>query len=48
MSIMGFKAWKSDAGVYVGRKDGEEPMYVLVYEDDLHIISRDLSQIEQF
>ncbi len=47
MSILGFRACKSDAGVYVRRKDGEEPMYVLAYVDDFLKISKDLSQIEQ-
>ncbi len=38
MNALGFEACKSDAGVYVRRKEREEPMYVLVYVDAILII----------
>ncbi len=38
MSSLGFVACKSDAGVYVRKREVEESMYILVYVDDLLII----------
>lgn len=43
----GFQACKSDAGIYVRRNEGEEPMYVLVCVDDLLITSKDLNMVER-
>jgi hypothetical protein len=48
LTQMGFKACKSDAGVYVRQRKGEEPMFVLVYVDDLLIVSKDLTLIVNF
>jgi hypothetical protein len=48
MTALGFEACKSDAGVYVRRKSGEEPMYILVYVDDLLIVSKDIRQVNWF
>jgi hypothetical protein len=48
MSALGFVACKSDAGVYVRKKAGEKPLFILVYVDDLLIICKDLSLVEWF
>ncbi len=47
-ALLGFEACKSDAGVYVRKREGEESMYILVYVDDLLIICKDLNRVEWF
>jgi hypothetical protein len=48
MGALGFVACKSDAGVYVRKREGEKPLFILVYVDDLLIICKDLSLVEWF
>jgi hypothetical protein len=40
MSALGFVACKSDAGVYVRKREGGTSLFVLVYVDDLLIICK--------
>lgn len=48
MNGLGFEACKSDAGVYVRRKEGAYLIYVLVYVDDLVIICKTLVLVSWF
>lgn len=48
MSAMEFEACKSDAGDYVRRKEGAEPIYILVYVDDLLITCKILGLVNWF
>jgi hypothetical protein len=42
----GFVACKSDAGVYVRKGSGQDPVYVLVYVDDLLIVSKRMASVD--
>jgi hypothetical protein len=42
---MGYSACKSDAGVYVKSRENQEKSYVLVYVDDLLIVSMGMDEI---
>ncbi len=44
----GFQACMSDAGIYVSEKSGEAPVYLVLFVDDMLIMSKDVLRVEGF
>ena len=43
-----FKACMSDAGIYVSESSGEHPVYLILFVDDMLIMSKSLSHVTDF
>jgi transposase InsO family protein len=44
----GFQACMSDAGIYVSEKSGEAPVYLVLFVDDMLIMSMDIARVRDF